>query len=226
MISTALQSSFLATKCISTSYMTQHICGAEWFYIDFLLQMYTERKKETPINFNGEYSLIVKTTQRNCLVWVKSAICRESSFGKQKFIVAFCTVLRTIKYSNVNNFCDKPCASFTTRHLRCMDGLRRVILACGMSPHTSWITRHNCTMVSRSGSRDLIWQSGPSPMLDRVHNSEYVGQGSVWTAFDPRKSCVRQIENEKALYREPMKPSSTPLPIQDGASTLPLGTQC
>ena len=59
-------------------------------------------------------------------------------------------------------------------------------------------------------------QWGPSPMLDRVQDNEYPGQGSVWTAFDLRKSCLRQIEEGKAVYRYPMERCSTPLPIQDG----------
>ena len=55
-------------------------------------------------------------------------------------------------------------------------------------------------------------------MLDGVQDCEYAGQGSVWTAFHLRKSCVRQIEKGKASYRDPMESSSTPLPIQDGPS--------
>ena len=48
---------------------------------------YTEQKnKHTPISTGN--LIIVKNAQRNCLVWVKSAICRESSFAKQDFIVA------------------------------------------------------------------------------------------------------------------------------------------
>ena len=63
-------------------------------------------------------------------------------------------------------------------------------------------------------------------MLDWVPDGEYAGQGSVWTAFDVWKSCVRQIEKERALYRNPMEPCSTPLPIRDGASLRSSGTQC
>ena len=59
-------------------------------------------------------------------------------------------------------------------------------------------------------------------MLDGVPDGEYAGQGSVWTAFDLGKCCVRQIEKGNALYRNPVEPCSTPLPIQDGA----LGTWC
>ena len=102
---------------------------------------------------------IVKTTQRNCLVWVKSAICRESLFAKQKFIVAFCSVLWTVKCSKVNYGCYKPYASCTTWHQLGMNGLGWVILVCGMSSQTSWITRHNYTMVSWGGWCELIWQS-------------------------------------------------------------------
>ena len=61
-------------------------------------------------------------------------------------------------------------------------------------------------------------QWGLSPMLDGIPDDEYAGQGSVWTAFDLRKSCVRQIEKGKALYRNLVEPCSTPLAIQDMAS--------
>ena len=62
----------------------------------------------------------------------------------------------TVKCSKVNNGCDQPCASCTIRHLRGTNGLRWVICACGMSSQSSWITRHNCTMVSGGGPRDLF----------------------------------------------------------------------
>ena len=68
-------------------------------------------------------------------------------------------------------------------------------------------------------------QWGPSSMLDGVQDGEYADQGSLWTAFDLRKSCVRQIENEKALCRNPVKPCSTPLSIQVGAWIRSSGTQ-
>ena len=55
-------------------------------------------------------------------------------------------------------------------------------------------------------------------MLDGIPDDEYAGQGSIWTAFDLRKSCVRQIEKGKALYRNLVEPCSTPLAIQDMAS--------
>ena len=58
-----------------------------------------------------------------------------------------------------------------------------------------------------------------------LSDCEFAGQGSVWTAFDLRKSCVRQIEEGKALHHNPTEPCSTPLPIQDGASTQSSGTQ-
>ena len=101
----------------------------------------------------------MNASHRKCSLWVKSAICRESSFAKQKFIEAFCSVQQAVKCSKVNNGCDIPCASCTTLHLRGRNGLRWVIHACEMSSQTSWITRHNCTMVSGGGLRDLIWQS-------------------------------------------------------------------
>ena len=63
-------------------------------------------------------------------------------------------------------------------------------------------------------------------MLDRVQGGEHAGQRSVWTAFDLGKYCVRQIEKGRALYRNPVEPCSTPLPIQDAASILSSGTQC
>ena len=171
----------------------------------------------------------MKTAPRNCLIWFKSAICRESSCAKKKFIVAFCSLQQTIECCKVNNGCDKSCASCTTLHLRGMNGLRWVILACGMSSQTSWITRHNCSMVSGGGSCDLIWQSVRSlanVRFDGVQDIEYTGQGSVWTAFDLWKSCVRQIEKGQAWHRNPVEPCRTQLPIQDGASIWSSGTQC
>ena len=62
-------------------------------------------------------------------------------------------------------------------------------------------------------------------MVGGVQDGEYAGQSSVWTAFDLRKSCVRQIEKGKALYRNPMEPYNTSLPIQDGASIRSSGWQ-
>ena len=122
-------------------------------------EIYTEQKKETHTDSNAEFN-----DSRNCpkifLVWIKSTICRESSFDKQKFIVAF--ALAADPCSKVNNGCDKPCDSCTTLYLRGMNGLRWVALACGMSSQTSWITRHNCTMASGGGSRDFSWQSARS----------------------------------------------------------------
>ena len=53
-------------------------------------------------------------------------------------------------------------------------------------------------------------------MLDGVQDGEYAGQGSVWTAFDLQKPCVRETEKENALYCNPIKPCSTLLLIQDG----------
>ena len=62
-------------------------------------------------------------------------------------------------------------------------------------------------------------------MLDGVQDGENASKGSVWTAFEVRKSCMRQIEKENALHRNPMKPCSTPLPIQDEASIRSSGMQ-
>ena len=45
-----------------------------------------QRTKKTHINFNGQFNNC-ENYQSNCLVWIKSAICRELSFAKQKFIV-------------------------------------------------------------------------------------------------------------------------------------------
>ena len=66
--------------------------------------------------------------------------------------------------------------------------------------------------VTLSGS-----QWGPLLMLDGVQDGECAGQGSVWTAYDLGKSCVRQTKKGKALYRHPMEPCSTPLSVEDGA---------
>ena len=120
--------------------------------------------------------------------------------------------------------------TFFALHLRSMNGPILVIFACGMLSHTAWITRHDYTLVSGGGSRDFIWPSVRTlPIVDGVHveyQCEYAGQGSVWTALDLGKSCVRQIKKGKALYRNPVEPCSTPLPIQDEASTRSSGTQC
>ena len=51
---------------------------------------------------------------------------------------------------------------------------------------------------------------GPAPMFDWVPEGEYAGQGTGWTTFDPGKSCVRQTEKQKALYRNPVETCSTP----------------
>ena len=83
-----------------------------------------------------------------------------------------------------------------------------------MSSQTSKITRHNCTMASGGGSRDLVWPSMRSH-ADGVQECEYAGQGSVWSALDLWKSCVRQIEKGMALYRNAMEPCSTSVPIQE-----------
>ena len=72
-------------------------------------------------------------------------------------------------------------------------------------------------MVSGAGSCDITCnQWGHLLMLDGVQDGEYAGQGSVWTAFDLGKSCVRQIEIGKALHRNPVEPCRAPQPIQDG----------
>ena len=135
----------------TTGMVTIYILWYGYIYI------YWTKKKRTSISAGNLIS--VKTVQWNCLVWVKSAICHESSFATQKFIVTFCPVQKAVKCSKVNNLYDKPCASCTTLHLCDMNGIRWVILTSGMSIQTSWITSHNCTMVCGGGSRDLIWQS-------------------------------------------------------------------
>ena len=93
------------------------------------------------------------------MAWVETAICRESLFAKQKFIVAFCSVRQTVKCSTVNNGCTKPCALCTTLDLCGMGGIRWVIFDCVMSSQTSRITTHNRTTLWGGGSRDLIWRS-------------------------------------------------------------------
>ena len=55
-------------------------------------------------------------------------------------------------------------------------------------------------------------------MLDEIPDGEYAGQSRVFTAFDLGKSCVRQIEKGKALYRNKVEPCSTPLPIDRARS--------
>ena len=167
------------------------------------------------------------TAQGNSWVGVKWEICRESSFAKQKFIVVFFSVQQTVKHSKVNNCCDKLCASCTSLHLLDMNGLRWVILACGISSQTSWFTRHSWTMVSGGGSVTSSGnQWGSLQMLNRVQDGEYAGHGRVWTAFDLGKAFVRQIEKGKALCRNPVEPCSTPLPIQNGTSIQSSGAQC
>ena len=133
-------------------------------------------QEETHISFNGNF-IGLKTGHRNYLVWVKSVMCRELSFTKQMFSMAFCYVQQTVKYSKVMSF------------------------------QTSWIIRHNCTpsYVDVGHVTLSVHQWGPSSMLDEV-------QGSVWTAYDLRKSCVRQIEKGKALYRHPVETCRPPPP--------------
>ena len=58
---------------------------------------------------------------------------------------------RPLSVANVNNGCDKPCASYLTLHLSDLNRLRWVILACGISSETL-ITKPNCTMVPGGGS--------------------------------------------------------------------------
>ena len=120
------------------------------------LRTYTEQKKKCTLISTGNF-IILQTAQRSCSVWVKWAIARESSFVTQKFIVAFYSVQQTVKCIKVNDGCDKPCAPCTTRYPRGINGLSWLIRACGISSQSSWITRHNCALVS--GSRELIWQS-------------------------------------------------------------------
>ena len=87
--------------------------------------------------------IIVKTTQRNCLMWVISATCCGSSITKQNFLVAFCSVQRTVTCKKVNNGCEKP----------------RTSMHNSTFPWHYWIIRHNYTMLSGSGWRDLIWRA-------------------------------------------------------------------
>ena len=110
-------------EIINSIYTSKNIkCGYKEF-LSLEVSKYTEQKKKRTSTSMGNL-IIVRTAQRNYLVWVKSAICCESSFVKQKLIAAFCCVQQTGKCNRVNNGCDKPCASCTTRHLRSMNGLR------------------------------------------------------------------------------------------------------
>ena len=136
----------------------QHHEDLEQVRKSIIKRKYILNKKETHINFNGTFSSC-KNCPKTFLARIKSATCRESSTTKQKFIVAVCPVHQTVKCSKVKNGCDKPSASCTTRHVRDRNGLRKLILTWGMSSKTSWVTRHNCTMVSGGGSRELIWES-------------------------------------------------------------------
>ena len=86
-----------------------------------------------------------------------------------------------------------------------MNWLRWGILVCKMLSQTSWITRHNCIWFREVFEALYDNQWGSSPMLDRVQDGEYAGQGSVWTAIDLRKSRVRQIGEEKAMHHHPME---------------------
>ena len=81
--------------------------------------------------------------------------------------------------------------------------------ACGMSSQTSWITRHNCTLVSGGGSRGLIGQSVRYLTDARLGTGRWL-RWPGGTAFHLRKSCVRQIEKGKVLYRHPVEPCGTP----------------
>ena len=123
---------------------------------------------------------------------------------------------------------DKPCAYCTTLHLRGMNGIRWVILACGMSSLNSWVTKHNCTMFVEVGHETLSDnQWGPSPMLHGVQGGEYADQGSVWTAFDPGKPLWGSL-GKKGVVPSPSGAlqHSIPLSIQNGTSIWSSSTQC
>ena len=53
-----------------------------------VLGIILNKKKKRKSSLTGNL-IIVKTDQRNCLAWVQSAIYPESSFAKQKSILAF-----------------------------------------------------------------------------------------------------------------------------------------
>ena len=190
---------------------------------------------------------IEKTVQRNYLIWVESAICRESSCAKQKFIVSFCSVQQTVKCSKVNNGCDKPCVSYNIRHVRGMmtssnGNIFRVTghlcveftgprwiprtkasdaelwcffdlrlnerlskkswgwwLETPSRPlrrhRNAWITRHNCTVVSAGGSRELIRQSvRSSPMGYRTVSALARAMHGLWEAGWERKVVVPELD--------------------------------
>ena len=156
------------------------------------------------------------------------------------FLLYNCENCQKIAWHGLNQYllwhsplCSRPwCATMSIMlvtnclHLRGTNGLRRVIPACGMSSQTTWITKHDCTMDSGVGSRGLIWQTGPSRMLNGVQGGEYTDHRSVWTAFDLGKSCVKQIKKGKALCRNPMDPCITPLPILEGTAIQSSGIRC
>ena len=181
-----------------------YILTAAHVLLCIVVKYIEQKKKRTSIS--TENLIIVETAQINCLVWVKSATILLWHFALQQ--AAQC--------SKINNGCDKPWVSM----------LRQVILACGMSAKTSRSTGITVPWFLEVGHVTLFGnQWGPSPMFDGVSDGEYTGQGSVWTAFDLRKSWVRQIEKGKALYRYLVEPCSTLLPIQE-ASIWSLGAQC
>ena len=138
------------------------------------------------------------TAWRECLVWVDSAICRDSSFAKQKFIMASCSVQQIVTCSKVNNGCDKPC--FMHSSASPWHEWDQMNYSCLWDVYpNSKITRDNCPKGCGGGSRDLISDDkwGPALLLVRGQDGEYAG--SVRTAFGVGKFCVRQIEKGKAL---------------------------
>ena len=108
--------------------------------------------------------------------------------------VAFCSVQETVKCSKVNNGCDKPCASCTTQYVR------EIRVGCNHKP-PGWpgITEPWYLEVGHVTLSGNHW--GPSLMRDEVLDDEHAGHGSIFTAFDLRKSCVRQIGKGKVLNR-------------------------
>ena len=117
--------------------------------------MLTHYPLAVPYYLNNRYMQMcssVKTAQRNWLLGVKAANFLSCIFiCPPKFIVSFCSLQWTVKGSKVNNGCHKQCASCTSLHLHCMNGIRWVILARGMSSQTSWITRHNIYEKDKGG---------------------------------------------------------------------------
>ena len=69
-----------------------------------IVQVNILNKKDT---HQLRWEISMKVAWRNCMVWIESVICLESTFTKQRFIVTYYAGQQTIKCSKANNRYDK-----------------------------------------------------------------------------------------------------------------------